>query len=194
MYRYYCIMRPPAPGAIPKGALKVKEYSDRKYIAEIDRMAWGWVEYGEALSCDDVHKYELVAEPRDSCGLTVSELAFERKMVRDYVKYNAHRLPHYWQKKGTEVCIDGIRCMLARGTYTPEAIAKFYGCPVILVKQINRVYARMIEKYAKQYKECTELFAQCCQGKSVVEHNDDNFVELISRIFKRDYEETDDED
>lgn len=100
MFRYYCIMRPPAPGAIPKGALRAKSYSDRNYIPEIDRMAWGYVEYDEALTCDDIHNFELIAAPRDSSELTASELAYERKMVYDYVKLNALRLPRYWQKKG----------------------------------------------------------------------------------------------
>lgn len=194
MFRYYCIMRPPAPGAIPKGALRAKSYSDRNYIPEIDRMAWGYVEYDEALTCDDIRNFELIAAPRDSNELTASELAYERKMVYDYVKLNALRLPRYWQKKGTKVCIDGICCMLARGTFSPEAIAEFYECPVILVKQINRVYKKTIAEYVEQHKECVELFGQRYLSNSPDKYNDDSFVSLLSRIFERDYEEDDDED
>ena len=65
MYRYYCIMRPPAPGAIPKGTCFTCEYTERRYIPEIDRMAWGWVKYDTPLTLAEVYEYELIAAPRE---------------------------------------------------------------------------------------------------------------------------------
>ena len=59
------IMRPPMPGAIPKGAAEVESYADRRYIPQIDRMAWGWVEYDRELTLDEVYDYELIREPRE---------------------------------------------------------------------------------------------------------------------------------
>lgn len=69
MPKYYCIMRPPAPGAIPKNAVEIRCYAKRRYVPEIDRMAWGWVQYDEELTLDEVADYELIREPReDECG------------------------------------------------------------------------------------------------------------------------------
>lgn len=65
MPKYYCIMRPPAPGAIPEGADEVKGFADRRYVPEIDRMAWGWVQYERELMLDEVTDYELIREPRE---------------------------------------------------------------------------------------------------------------------------------
>ena len=67
MYRYYCVMRPPAPGAIPRSRKmgNVEAFCERRYIPEIDRMAWGWVEYMEELTMQEVDCYELIAAPRE---------------------------------------------------------------------------------------------------------------------------------
>ena len=65
-YRYYCRMRPPAPGAVPfeLGAL-CKVFDERQYVPEIDCMAWGWVEYDHPLSPKEVADYELLSAPRE---------------------------------------------------------------------------------------------------------------------------------
>lgn len=65
MPKYFCIMRPPAPGAIPNGARLTMTYADRRYIPEIDRMAWGWVQYERELMHDEIIDYELIREPRE---------------------------------------------------------------------------------------------------------------------------------
>lgn len=67
MYRYYCIMRPPMIGGLPcvKNIQNVTGFDERRYISEIDRMAWGWVEYDRELSYEEIHAYELIAHPRD---------------------------------------------------------------------------------------------------------------------------------
>lgn len=52
MYRYYCILRPPMLGGLPFGRvlMEAEHFDDRKYVPEIDRMAWGWVEYTDPLT------------------------------------------------------------------------------------------------------------------------------------------------
>ncbi len=66
LYAYYCLMRPPAPGAVPTRGLVEMESFDRRYYVEIvDRMAWGWVGYDRPLSPSEVDEYELISVPRD---------------------------------------------------------------------------------------------------------------------------------
>lgn len=65
MPKYYCVMRPPAPGAIPRGTQAAHQFDERRYVPEIDRMAWGWVRYAQELTPDEIADYELVREPRE---------------------------------------------------------------------------------------------------------------------------------
>ena len=67
MYRYYCIMRPPLIGGVPFGRTLIDAcaFEERRYIPEIDRMAWGWVEYDEELTPEEVSDYELIMKPRE---------------------------------------------------------------------------------------------------------------------------------
>lgn len=61
-YRYYCIMRPPMIGGVPHSRTLQDAmcYDERRYIPEIDRAAWGWVEYAEPLTPQEVEDYELI--------------------------------------------------------------------------------------------------------------------------------------
>lgn len=67
MPKYYCIMRPPMIGGIPFGHIlqDARAFTERRYVPEIERMAWGWVEYEEELTPDEIADYELVREPRE---------------------------------------------------------------------------------------------------------------------------------
>lgn len=72
IFRYYCIMRPPMPGGVPHpGLLGAEVFTERRYVPEIDRLAWGWVEYVRELTPAEVSEYELIAHPRE--GDTDSE-------------------------------------------------------------------------------------------------------------------------
>lgn len=62
---YYCIMRPPTLGAIPRGVQAVHQFDERRYIFEIDRMAWGWVRYAQELTPQEIADYELIMQPRE---------------------------------------------------------------------------------------------------------------------------------
>lgn len=57
-HRYYTTMRPPAPGAVPKGATDFRDWGKRVYIG-CGCHAWGWVEYDRQLTADEIRKYEL---------------------------------------------------------------------------------------------------------------------------------------
>lgn len=71
MYRYYCMKNPPEHGKLTELKLLSKPlqcvecYAVRRYVNEIDRMAWGWVEYAEALPPEEAAKYGLIMEPRN---------------------------------------------------------------------------------------------------------------------------------
>ena len=60
LFRYYLIMRPPMPGAQPGGVWNVCDFGEKVLVASINREAWGYVEYKQPLSSDDVKRYELV--------------------------------------------------------------------------------------------------------------------------------------
>lgn len=59
-YRYYLTMRPPAPGAIPlrPEPSKVRDYGRRTDTGH-GFAAWGFVEYMEPLTDEQVSAYEL---------------------------------------------------------------------------------------------------------------------------------------
>lgn len=67
MYRYYCIVRPPMIGGLPFGRIiqEVECFEERRYIPEIDCMAWGWVDYDSELNYEEIRGYELITAPRD---------------------------------------------------------------------------------------------------------------------------------
>lgn len=64
MYRYYSILRPVAPGTFPKKALvtDIVNFDNRKFCPEINREAWGYIEYESPLSKEDMNDYDLVQE------------------------------------------------------------------------------------------------------------------------------------
>lgn len=61
LYRYYCPMRPPMLGAIPKsGLVSVHCFDMREFTEAAGREVWGWAEYNRELSENDVYNYELI--------------------------------------------------------------------------------------------------------------------------------------
>ena len=65
MIRYYSTQRPIGPGTFPtKGAENIVNFMSEQgkvYCEEIDRFAWGYIEYSEPLEQQDADDYELVA-------------------------------------------------------------------------------------------------------------------------------------
>ena len=59
-YCYWCTQRPPAPGAIPKGAIDI-EYTER-YMEDLGGhmvYVWGIVWYDRELTDKEINDYEL---------------------------------------------------------------------------------------------------------------------------------------
>lgn len=67
MPKYYCVMRPPMIGGLPWGRMLIEAeaFDERRYVPEIDRMAWGWVMYDEELTPQEIADYELIMQPRE---------------------------------------------------------------------------------------------------------------------------------
>ena len=62
--RYYSILRPISIGTYPNPkdneVLKINNFDSRSYCKDIDREAWGFIDYEKSLSLEDSEKYELV--------------------------------------------------------------------------------------------------------------------------------------
>lgn len=61
-YRYYCPMRPPGPGAIPRGATRIDYAGDDGTLVDEEGHvieAWGMVEYDHRLTDAEIVAYEL---------------------------------------------------------------------------------------------------------------------------------------
>lgn len=68
-YRYYCIFRPPMLGAVPRGFDGMQDFGERVYVPEIERQAWGWVEYRHPLTDAQIADYELIPmQPLDNAS------------------------------------------------------------------------------------------------------------------------------
>lgn len=59
MYRYYLTQRPPSPGTFPGKPANLTAFNTRQYVSEIERQAWGWVEYEGPLTEKQAADYEL---------------------------------------------------------------------------------------------------------------------------------------
>lgn len=62
--KYYSILRPVSPGTFPKPTgnkiLEIRNFDDKTYIPEIDREAWGYIDYSAPLTEQEISVYELV--------------------------------------------------------------------------------------------------------------------------------------
>lgn len=65
-YKYFCPMRPPQLGAVPKDGLQyVEPFGVRKYVYAVKRLAWGYAVYDRPLTAEEVADYELIAAPEE---------------------------------------------------------------------------------------------------------------------------------
>ena len=66
-YRYYFVERPKSLGDLPSGSnlRRFEIFPERRYVAEIDRMVWGFVECETLLTPMEVSEYELISAPRE---------------------------------------------------------------------------------------------------------------------------------
>ena len=60
-YRYYTLYRPPELGTVPRGFCEVVCFDERRYCPQVGREAWGYVEYEQPLSPQEIINYELAS-------------------------------------------------------------------------------------------------------------------------------------
>ncbi len=65
MVRYYCTIHQPLEGTIPEHYYHSKILFERRYVPEIDRMVWGWIEFREELTPQEIADYGLIRQPRE---------------------------------------------------------------------------------------------------------------------------------
>lgn len=57
-------MRPVSIGTFPReGVEEIVNFGNRTYCQEINREAWGYIEYDRELSEEEVAEYELIPVP-----------------------------------------------------------------------------------------------------------------------------------
>ena len=85
MYRYYSIMRPIAPGTFPRTqpVQDVVNFDSRRFVPEINREAWGYIEYTEPLAEKQAADYELVSPVNESQNPAEEILADELGLEPD---------------------------------------------------------------------------------------------------------------
>ena len=88
MHRYYSIMRPIAPGTFPKTqpVQEVVSFDSRQFVPEINRMAWGYIEYAGPLTEKQAADYELVPlsnEYQNSAATHIIQTLAERDGVSE---------------------------------------------------------------------------------------------------------------
>ena len=119
--------------------------------------------------------------------MTEQELIAYRAQIQlhEYVKANIKRLPNYWQEKGAQVCIDGIRCMVARGKHTDEEIAEFYGCHVSVVDMVRVGYAKTVNKLKKEHEEMAEAYGELYTETTLKNADREGVLSLLEHIVER---------
>ena len=64
VYRYYCRLRPPMPGGIPRdGLVRIADFDWPQSFAGVT--AWGWIECSRELTEKEISDYELAASPNN---------------------------------------------------------------------------------------------------------------------------------
>lgn len=60
---YYSTQRPILPGGFPnrEKVAQIKNFDHRKFCEEIEREAWGFIEYSEPLTQEQAEAYELLS-------------------------------------------------------------------------------------------------------------------------------------
>ena len=90
-HRYYSIMRPISIGTYPTGArvTNIVNFHERKYVPEIGREAWGYIEFSHTLSKQNQISYELLP------GGGMSERQFRSQFAGVLTEKEIDRLSAY---------------------------------------------------------------------------------------------------
>ena len=67
--KYYSTQRPIVPGSFPKPqgnrVIAITDFDFKRLCPEIEREAWGYLEYEKPLTPGEVNDYELLPVPAD---------------------------------------------------------------------------------------------------------------------------------
>lgn len=78
MFRYYNTLRPITPGAYPKPAdnpaMLIHNFDKREYVGKIGREAWGYVEYNNPLTKEQIEAFDFVVENSGEDKETICKL------------------------------------------------------------------------------------------------------------------------
>ena len=90
-HKYYSIMRPIGIGTYPTGArvTNIVNFHERKYVPEIGREAWGYIEFSHTLSKQNQISYELLP------GGGMSERQFRSQFAGVLTEKEIDRLSAY---------------------------------------------------------------------------------------------------
>lgn len=62
IWTYFSTMRPVSIGTYPKkGMVRFENFEKRTYVPDIEREAWGYLEYDRELTREEMENYDLVA-------------------------------------------------------------------------------------------------------------------------------------
>ncbi len=118
--------------------------------------------------------------------MTEKELLLRKQAaIRKYIKQNKDTLPEWWQDKGTNVCINGIVCMLARDKYTNKEIAECYECPPFIVRYIADVYHDMINRLRKERDQINYEFDGRYKKVPISMFDERGVCSLVGRILSK---------
>lgn len=86
LHRYYSTQRPVGPGTYPQSSdypvVNVVNYDERVFVEEIDRGAWGYIEFERPLSLKQAEDYELVKAPFVEVEVGEKDVASENEKVQ----------------------------------------------------------------------------------------------------------------
>lgn len=108
-----------------------------------------------------------------------------RCKLRDYISDNQKFLPDFWKEKGARVCLDGIRCMIARGRHTDAEIAEFYGCEVTLIELVRDAHYKTIAKLKKEHEQMLESFGEMYESLDGSLADREGVLRLLEFIVER---------
>lgn len=83
VYRYYSPMRPVIPGGFPKSRKveRIKNFDEKRFVEEIGREAWGFIEYAEPLTEQEAAAYELISGEKKMWYCVTSSVDDRGRMI-----------------------------------------------------------------------------------------------------------------
>lgn len=95
--RYYSTQRPIGPGTYPKdGVQEIVNFDCRKYVSQIGREAWGYIDYDILLPDNVARNYDLVLADKGERTLANVEEYMDR---HNFLPVDKNRIRKYLSEK-----------------------------------------------------------------------------------------------